>query len=288
MTLSAAIRSVSSPVAPDEPGRGWGSTEGNSSRPSARGAAIASVCFVCAVASVQGIPPTRVYSCECNYITANRVEFWRHDKGCDKRESSGHIRKDRAVVNFEHHTLARRLEIGDISALGTEAGWRMRVLLTWQRLVRAEKVQRQRRGSEIWQEAERRWHSRKVAGYTTTLQRHEDWAASDGKRKRGQAYDWHAQQDIMDASEGTTSGAAAVIARRLQRMEDSSQPGRKRTHTELARTQSTPGDASTPGAEARRRTRRHDGQLIFTPGALAQLSYKFEQAGRWHPAFGDG
>ena len=70
-----------------------------------------------------------------NFRTTNRVDFWRHDKTCEKPESSGHTSADRAVVTFELHTLARRLVIGDTSALDTEQGWQIRVLLKWQRLV---------------------------------------------------------------------------------------------------------------------------------------------------------
>ena len=50
---------------------------------------------------------------------------------------------------------------GDTSALDTEKGWQVRVLLKWQRLVRAEKVQRQRQGSDLWHEAERQWRAPK-------------------------------------------------------------------------------------------------------------------------------
>ena len=132
---------------------------------------------------------------------------------CGDAAASSRTQEGRTDVIFEHHTLARRLEIGDTSAIGSEKGWQMRVMLVWQRLVRAGKVQHQRRKSDIWREAERRWCAQRAAGYATLLQRREDWAVS-GARTRGHVYDWHKQQRVMDLCDGTTSGAAAVIARR--------------------------------------------------------------------------
>ena len=40
----------------------------------------------------------------------------------------------------------------------------MRTLFAWQRLVRAGKVRRARRGSEVWREAELEEHARRAAG----------------------------------------------------------------------------------------------------------------------------
>ena len=105
------------------------------------------------------------------------------------------------------------------------------------------------------------------------------------KRKRGQVYDWHRQQDIMDSNAGTTSGAAAVIARRLQEpttASSSTSHGRKRVHTATVEGTSTAVDTTTPTASTRHRTRRHDGQLVFTLGALTRLHGKISPDWRWH------
>ena len=154
--------------------------------------------------------------------------------------------------------------------INTEVGWRVRVLLKWQRLVRAEKVRQQRRRSEIWRSAERQWHARRVAGYAAELQRHEDWTDRSGKRQRGQTYSWSEQQEVMDTSEGTTSGAAAVVARRAQRSSDSNVTGHKRGGAAHA-VQQAAGAEDATGEATQQRTHRHDGQLVLTPGALARM-----------------
>ena len=47
--------------------------------------------------------------------------------------------------------LARRLQFNDtVSYFGTEAGWRVRAIFTWMRIVRAEKNRQARRRSNTW------------------------------------------------------------------------------------------------------------------------------------------
>ena len=64
--------------------------------------------------------------------------------------------------------------------------------------------------------------------YTATLQQTDDWGDRSEKRKRGHTYNWDKQQEVMDANKGTTSGAAAVIARREQRTPNGNISGHKR------------------------------------------------------------
>ena len=47
-------------------------------------------------------------------------------------------------------------------------------------------------------------------------------------------------------------------------------------------------DVATPRTDAQRRTRRHDGQLVFSLGARRRLHDKISQVWRWQPEFGDG
>ena len=110
-----------------------------------------------------------------------------------------------------HLELARRLTFPAASLLHTEMGWRMRVVLSWQRLVRAGKVREMRRASPVWVAAERcRVRSLSVR-YQSQVAAGGDWQ-SDGKRLRGQAYSWRAQEETARHLH-VTSGAAAVIAR---------------------------------------------------------------------------
>lgn len=100
--------------------------------------------------------------------------------------------------------LARRLQFNDtVSHYGTEAGWRMRAVLTWMRLVRAEKVQRARRRSSTWRaDEQRRLHQIYENGRAAPLTMH-----------TRRPYTWREQTEISSDT-GATSGAAAVILKR--------------------------------------------------------------------------
>ena len=112
------------------------------------------------------------------------------------------------------HTLARRLTFtpGHTSMWGREAGWRMRMILSWLRLVRAGKIQRSRRESPMWREGERIRISTVAASYKREVRRDESWA-DDVSQVRGQRYAWGAEE-ALQARSNVSSGAAAIIARR--------------------------------------------------------------------------
>ena len=57
---------------------------------------------------------------------------------------------ENAVPPPQHHILARRLTFGSGTGLYSEVGWRLRVILLWQRLVRADKVRHTRSRSAMW------------------------------------------------------------------------------------------------------------------------------------------
>ena len=233
------------------------------------------------------LPTARTYRCVCNFGTTSRLDFWRHSRECGPTMPSISINGDSGNTPFEHHTLARRLKIENTSMIGTELGWRVRVLLKWQRLVRAEKIQRQRRQHEIWRSAERRWHARRMEEHTEVLQQCNDWGDRSEKRKRGHAYNWDKQQEVMDANKGTTSGAAAVIARREQRTLNGNTSGHKRERNTQSERQAATAEGNT-GTTIQQRTRRHDGQLVLTPGALAQIMRGKISQRRGRLQFGDG
>ena len=97
------------------------------------------------------LPAVGVRVCECGYRTGERVAMWWHRRTCsDKAQTAS----PGDTESLTHHTLAKRLAIPDVSAWQTEAGWRIRVLLKWQRLVRAGKVKARRRRSQMWLAAE--------------------------------------------------------------------------------------------------------------------------------------
>ena len=111
-----------------------------------------------------------------------------------------------------HLALARRLTFPTASLLHTELGWRMRVVLSWQRLVRAGKVREVRRASPMWVATERcRIHGLSVQ-YQSQVAADGVWQSAN-KRQRGQTYSWCEQEEAVRQMR-VTSGAAVVIARR--------------------------------------------------------------------------
>ena len=118
---------------------------------------------------------------------------------------------ENAVPPPQHHVLARRLTFRSGTGLYSEEGWRVRVILQWQRLVRAAKVRRARASGPMWRAAEQH-RQRRIATQQAAANADADWY-SDPSRERGQRYEWRAEEHIRSTT-GATSGAAAVIARR--------------------------------------------------------------------------
>ena len=140
-----------------------------------------------------------------------------------------------------HAPLARRLQFSDAgSAMMAEAGWRLRVMLAWQRLVRAEVVHRRRRCSPLWRAAERRRLRRMVSV---------QWGCE--VRGSAQSFQWHNEEDVAMARH-VTSGAAAVIARRLEPAggHTDDRPDSHR-HRQVAKRQRQDADRVVPPVEAR-------------------------------------
>ena len=177
-------------------------------------------------------------------------------------------------------TLARRLTFLAASLLRTELGWRMCVVLSWQRLVRAGKVRDMRRASPMWVAAERcRVHGLSER-YQSQVAASGVWR-TDNKRLRGCTYSWREQEEAVRQL-SVTSGAAAVIARR--RVDSAS--GDKR-----ARSPSPPGapDATGSPAHIAFACPRGDAALFLPLSA----SYRAPRRARVdpripRPPFGDG
>ena len=96
----------------------------------------------------------------------------------------------------------------------------MRVVLQWQRLVRAGKVRAIRRVSPMWESAERHRRRRLSERYRSQTMVGGVWQ-SNGKRARGQMYSW-CEQEAAVRRMGVTSGAAAVITQRREAATSSS------------------------------------------------------------------
>ena len=166
--------------------------------------------------------------------------------------------------------LARRLQFNDtVSHYGTEAGWRMRAVLTWMRLVRAEKVQRARRRSSTWRaDEQRRLHQIYENGRAAPLTMH-----------TRRPYTWREQTEISSDT-GATSGAAAVIL--------------KRRRAAACMHRDAPADKKQKAAvdddESARHTRerRVDSQLIYTTNAHRLYIDRITYFWRWQPRTGDG
>ena len=119
--------------------------------------------------------------------------------------------------------LARRLSFAcnGMSVWATEAGWRVRMIFAWQRLVRAGKIQQGRQHSPMWRESEGNRITALTEQHRLTLRSNEEWEV-ESPHARGQRYAWDLEASIQ-AQHGVNNSAAAVMARRRQ---DSGSPGR--------------------------------------------------------------
>ena len=118
-------------------------------------------------------------------------------------------------VNMGQLTLARRLRFScNDSMWASEAGWRVRMVFAWQRLVRAGKIQHARHHSAMWRESEQNRIITLAEQHRLTLRSNEDWE-DQSLQARGQRYAWDLEASIQ-AQQGVNNGAAAVMARRRQ------------------------------------------------------------------------
>jgi len=139
--------------------------------------------------------------------------------------------------------LARRLEFGEgAGTLYAEVGWPVRVMLAWQRLVRAGKIRRlrMRRGS-AWLEGEAARIAAGLRGLPTQ-------AAADeaGLPSSMRSYTW-ADEEAIAAEHHITSGAACVRARRASRASG----GAKRKAAQPPHTANTADDVVGAGVRER-------------------------------------
>ena len=134
----------------------------------------------------------------------------------------------------------------------------MRVILLWQRLVRADKVRHTRSRSPMWRAAEQH-RRRRIATQHEVTGNDADWY-SDPRHERGQRYGWRAQEHISSTT-GATSGAAAVIARRSMKRPsphycETGGTGRRQRHVDSeAHSASSPA----PNSRARKRVLEDEG-----------------------------
>ena len=144
------------------------------------------------------------------YDDRSGVAFWKHEQSCAKLQTPGAVKQ----VRMSQLSLARRLRFAPdgMSVWAGEAGWRVRMLFAWQRLIRAGKVQQGRRRSPMWREGERHRVAAMVEQHRLELRNDEDWA-TDSTSARGQRYAWDLEASIQ-AQHGVNNGAAAVMARR--------------------------------------------------------------------------
>ena len=114
-------------------------------------------------------------------------------------------RADMDVLYFMLY-LARRLSFDTNGSMWTtEYGWQLRMLLAWQRLVRAGKVTQARRGSSVWRDAE----AKRLSAMARTA-----WeGAMPSKRGRVEGFAWRDETTVA-REQNVTSGAAAVLVRR--------------------------------------------------------------------------
>ena len=225
-----------------------------------------------------------------------------------------------------HLALAKRLTFAsDGTSIWTgERGWRMRMLLAWQRLVRAPKVAISRRRSDMWREGEQHRVAYLSERYKMELHTDEDWA-DNTTRVRGQRYHWDAEAD-MQTQHRVSSGAAAVLARRRTQRSVQQAPrtmqsgdstlreevrGRKRERGEDDDTEMHTGDSThredTRGRKRERgeghdmeqvetqqeqitltNTRRGDGLLVYNTQSLRRLEVQLSPYQRQREPFGDG
>ena len=148
------------------------------------------------------------------------------------------------------------------------------------RLVRAGKVRSTRRTGPLWVHAERCRVYGLVEAYRTQTAPDGDWR-SDGKRMRGQEYQWQAQS-LVTTRLGVTSGAALVIARR----EATRSTADKRPRSP---TPQSPTHTTEHGSGSARATPRRDSTLVISPRALDHTDcFTRHVRRRSREPFGDG
>ena len=151
--------------------------------------------------------------------------------------------------------LARRLCFNyATSYYATKDGWRVRTVLQWLRLVRTEKIRRQRKRSNIWRTTEQ----------NRLQQLYDHYRARALTTRTPQIYTWSAQEQVS-ATAGVSSGAATVIHKRGR---DSTSLGCHSQHlhgTTAQRPRKRPAAAASPPEPTRER--RVDSQLIYDTNA---------------------
>jgi hypothetical protein len=228
---------------------------------------------------------SEVRPCACGYVSQNRALQWQHVCACRSDAPGGAMRvaplsERRDAVELVHFALARRLVLPEESVLYTELGWRMRVVLLWQRPVRAGKVGTARRGSPAWLAAERQRVHSLAERYRSQVTVDGDWQCS-GKRARGQGYAWRTQDETASQLH-VTSGAAAVISRR----QVAATPGDKRARSPSP---PRPPPAAASPACVVRASPRSDVALFLPPPVMYRASRCARLGPRVpRPPFGDG
>lgn len=156
--------------------------------------------------------------------------------------------------------LARRLSFGvqnEGSGWALEEGWKVRVLLTWQRLVRGGVVRRARRNSPLWLAAQQN-RFRQLA----QLRRSDEDIPSSST-----TYEWVQEDEIM-REQGVTSGAAAAIMRRQSRSAGNA-------YTTLVSGQHGTRDSANARNKQHKRTRKGDAKQPLehsTPASSSQAA----------------
>jgi len=149
------------------------------------------------------------FRCGCGRVSANRAAIWQHRQQCAAALASPR-NSGPALI---HMTLAKRLVFMGPTKYASGGSWQVRMILAWQRLVRAGKVHRARWRAPMWREAEQDRIST-LAGRHAASSGWEatDWGAAAGQI-RGVRYEWRRQEEAAREM-GVTSGAAAVLAKR--------------------------------------------------------------------------
>ena len=158
------------------------------------------------------------------------------------------------------------------------------MVLAWQRLVRAGKVQHGRKHSPMWREGERRRVAAMVEQHRLALRSNEDWADDSTRTCAwGQRYAWDLEASIQ-AQLGVSNGAAAVMARRRQDGGSSggAQPaaaGSSVQHAQGGRSKRGRADDS-PGHALRHDDAQHGSDRNESDGAVGDSAHEAPMAPR--------
>ena len=149
------------------------------------------------------------FRCGCGWASASRAAAWQHRRQCDTALAPPHSSGPTLV----HMTLAKRLVFTGPTKYASGGGGQVRMILAWQRLVRAGKVRQARWRAPMWREAEQDRISTLAERQAASIEQEgADWGAA-AKRPRGVRYEWRRQEETAREM-GVTSGAAAVLAKR--------------------------------------------------------------------------